>query len=273
MVTPAPSFRSDQPLKILARVRPLLLPIILLALAVLLLVGLPRPAAAQARGGSILIWPVAPVIEADARAAALWLENPGTAPVTLQVRIYAWAQTDARNAYAPQDDILGTPPIVTIAPGSKQLVRLTRSGPAPSEVEKPYRVIIDEIPVESAAAPTPGAAISFRMRYSLPLFVLGTPTLARDGKGSKAPPVSPNLSWRVVTDADDRILEVSNRGAVHARLTDALLGTTPLAEGLLGYVLPGETMRWPLPASARTSDAFHASINGAPRAPIHPQPD
>ena len=244
----------------------------LLLAALVLMIFTPGPLSAQ-QPGAVLIWPVNPVIEADKQAAALWLENPGKTPVTLQVRIYAWAQTGGKNVYADQQAIIGTPPIVTIAPGSKQLVRLTRSGPAPSEVEKPYRVIIDEIPVESAAAPTPGAAISFRMRYSLPLFVLGTPTLARDGRGSKAPPVLPDLSWRVVTDADDSTLEVSNRGAVHARLTDALLGTTPLAEGLLGYVLPGETMRWPLPASARTSDMFHASINGTPRAPIQLQPD
>ncbi|MDO9361880.1 MAG: fimbria/pilus periplasmic chaperone [Sphingopyxis sp.] len=244
----------------------------LLLAALVLMIFTPGPASAQ-QLGAVLIWPVNPVIEADKQASALWLENPGKTPVTLQVRIYAWAQTGGKNVYADQQTIIGTPPIVTIAPGSKQLVRLTRSGAAPSEVEKPYRVIIDEIPVESAAAPTPGAAISFRMRYSLPLFVLGGPTLARDGKGSKALPVSPDLSWRVVTESDDRILEVSNRGVVHARLTDALLGTTPLAEGLLGYVLPGETMRWPLPASARTADAFEASVNGAPRAPINPQPD
>jgi fimbrial chaperone protein len=241
MVTPAPSFRSDQPLKILARVRTLILPIILLALAVLLLVGLPRPAAAQAQGGSILIWPVAPVIEADARAAALWLENPGTAPVTLQVRIYAWAQTDARNAYAPQDDILGTPPIVTIAPGEKQLIRLTRTRDVPAAREAAYRVVVDEIPAARPVADA-GAAVSFRMRYSLPLFAYGPGLASPDAlakraltrKGAKRasseggaalpqsgpPEPGPTLDWRTGTDADGRYLEIRNRGTLHARLTD-----------------------------------------------------
>lgn len=244
----------------------------LLGVALLLIVLSPAPASAQ-QPGAVLIWPVNPVIEADKQAAALWLENPGKVAVTLQVRVYAWAQTGGKNLYADQQVVIGTPPIMTIAPGSKQLVRLTRTGPAPSDVEKPYRVIIDEIPVESAETPTPGAAISFRMRYSLPLFVLGSPTLARDGKGAKASPAAPDLRWRVVTDGGERVLEVRNGGAIHARLTDAGFGEVPLAEGLLGYVLPGEAMRWPLPVGVRTDDAFRASINGAPRASIVRQPD
>ena len=244
----------------------------LLMMALCLIVIAPAPASAQ-QPGAVLIWPVNPVIEPDKQATALWLENPGKTPVTLQVRIYAWAQTGGKNVYADQQAVIGTPPIMTIAPGTKQLVRLTRSGPAPAEAEKPYRVIIDEIPVENAAAPTPGAAISFRMRYSLPLFILGSASIARDGKGGKALPANPDLVWRVVTDGGERVLEVRNRGPVHARLTDAMLGATPIAEGLLGYVLPGEAMRWPLPAEARTGDAFHASVNGAARGPIPPQPD
>ena len=76
--------------------------------------------------GSILLWPVNPVIEGDARAAALWLENPGELPITLQVQIYSWIQEDGRNVYANQEEILGSPPIVSIQPGERQLVRLTR---------------------------------------------------------------------------------------------------------------------------------------------------
>ena len=106
----------------------------LLFFALMLLVIAPPPAAAQ-QPGSILIWPINPVIEGDDRAAALWLENPGKAPVTLQVRVYAWAQLDGRDAYAPQDEVLGTPPIVSIQPGERQLIRLTRTTPPPTVAE------------------------------------------------------------------------------------------------------------------------------------------
>jgi fimbrial chaperone protein len=254
-----------------------LMPILLLILAIVLLVAEARPAAAQA--GSILIWPVDPVIEADARATALWLENPGKAPITLQVRIYAWSQDGGKNGYAPQDTILGTPPIVSIAPGAKQLVRLTRTTPALAGREQAFRVVVDEIPTASPAA-TSGAAVSFRMRYSLPLFSYGT-GMAR-GVAANAGTIGqlPNLTWRIIGSGGERQLEVHNSGAVHARLTDVAFSRAAsadddavLAKGLLGYVLPGATMRWPLPPGTTSANALIAAVNGAPRARLERLPD
>ncbi|SEH12509.1 fimbrial chaperone protein [Sphingopyxis sp. YR583] len=232
----------------------------LLFVALLLLIISPSAGAQQP--GSVLIWPVNPVIEADKKAAALWLENPGKSSVTLQVRVYAWEQTDGKNVYAAQDAVVGTPPIVTIAPGTKQLVRLTRMGAIPASAETPYRIIIDEVPVEAREPAAPGAGISFRMRYSVPLFVAG----AVPAKNAPAP--MPKLVWRVVAEGGSRFVEVRNDGPVHARLTEAVIdGTMPLGEGLLGYVLAGRMMRWPLPDRA-TPTSLRAAVNGLPSTPI-----
>lgn len=222
---------------------------------------LPFPGAAQ-QTGSVLIWPVNPVIETDKRAAALWLENPGKTPVSLQVRIYAWDQVGGKNVYASQEEVVGTPPIVTIAPGAKQLVRLTRMGPVPGKPETPYRIIVDEIPAPATAGSAAGAAISFRMRYSIPLFVIGT----GDGRSADLP--RPKLAWRIVKDAGTNFVEIRNDGSVRARLTEAFIdGRTPLGNGLLGYVLPRRVMRWPLPPGV-TGDALSASVNGIPVVPL-----
>lgn len=239
-------------------------------LAMLLLLASPHRAAAQGTGGSILIWPVGPVIEADERAAALWLENPGKAPVTLQVRIYDWAQQDAKNVYAVQDAILGTPPIVTVAPGERQLVRLTRTTTPAAGTENAYRVVIDEIPSARTGLET-GAAVSFRMRYSLPLFVYGAGLTSPDAKKKPArPQPAPALGWTTGQDGAGRYLEIRNRGPLHARLTDVAFaqGAPIAAKGLLGYVLPGATMRWPLASDAPASAILVASVNGAEAAPV-----
>ena len=59
-------------------------------------------------------------------------------------------------------------------------------------------------------------------------------------------------------------IEVRNRGAVHARLTEASLTqgaqSQPLVEGLMGYVLPGATMRWPAPTA--WGQTLRARVNG-----------
>ena len=81
---------------------------------------------------SVLIWPIDPVLEADQKAGALWLENRGTAPANLQVRVFAWRQGDYLEQFQAQRDIIGSPPVAYIAPGQKQLIRLTRTGSSPA---------------------------------------------------------------------------------------------------------------------------------------------
>jgi fimbrial chaperone protein len=226
-----------------------------LALAALL------PAPAFAQSGPILIWPVNPTIQPDARSTALWLENPGKAPIQLQVRVFAWQQSGEGDAYAAQTDVIGTPPMVTIAPGSKQLVRLTRTQPAPARSEQAFRVIVDEIPLPGATSSADSAArIQFRMRYAIPLFSYGAGYAEPDRKAS---PSAQSLAWRIVGEGHARFLEIRNTGATHARLVDAAFDADakPFAPGLLGYVLAGSTMRWALPDGAGAG-ALRISVNG-----------
>lgn len=275
--SPEPNPRPGRPVPLASEFRRIIIPLALMLLALAALLVVPHPANAQANGGAILIWPVGPVIETDDRAAALWLENPGKAPVTLQVRIYVWAQADGKNVYAAQDAIIGTPPIVTIAPGEKQLVRLTRTLPTPNATEAAYRVVVDEIP-----APRPtgeaGAAVSFRMRYSIPLFAYGGGLASPEAQKKRKPApdravAAPALDWRIAETSEGRFLEIRNRGPIHARLTEVDYGAsgtetveTGPTKGLFGYVLAGQTMRWPLATSRVTAVA--AAVNGAPAAPI-----
>lgn len=234
---------------------------------------LPIAASAAEAPGSVLIWPVNPVIEGEDRATALWLENPGTTPVTLQVAIYSWAQLDGKNAYAIQQDIVASPPIITVLPGSKQLVRLSRITQPPTQTERPYRVIVDEIPVDIAdkSEPRPAAAISFRMRYSLPLFSYAVGAGAKAIAKSKVAPPAPKLRWSIAEDGEGNLIEIGNDGPVHARLTDVSFAGQTLSAGLLGYALPGSSMQWRLASKTPLTGDLVASVNGAPAIAIAPQ--
>ncbi|MDL5593974.1 molecular chaperone [Bacillus subtilis] len=220
---------------------------------------------------SVLIWPIDPVLEADQQASALWLENRGSETANLQIRVFGWSQNGYQEQYQNQRDVIGSPPVAKIEPGQKQLVRLTRTKDVPPGQELAYRIIIDEIPSAQppvADAGKTAAAIRFQMRYSVPLFAYGAglwskedTTRQRDPKGIGLP----QLSWRMVSVDGKPYVEVRNQGAVHARLTDVALKqggqSKPLAEGLLGYVLPGAVMRWPAPGS--TTGELAGRINGA----------
>jgi fimbrial chaperone protein len=190
---------------------------------------------------AIVLWPTDPRIGAGEQATALWLENRGSEPVTLQVRTYGWDQATGDDRHAATTTIVSSPPIAQVAPGERQLVRIIRRGPA-QPGEQAYRLLIDELP---RPAPTADAMVAARlnvqMRYSLPLFAYGPGDAA----------LSARIVSRIRLVDGRRWIEIRNNGSRHARLNDLRAGAPDgmrtILPGLLGYVLPGATMRWPLP--------------------------
>lgn len=209
--------------------------------------------AAQA-ASSILIWPINPLIEADRqKSAALWLENRGQEPVDLQVRVLAWEQQGFEDHLTPQRQVVGSPPMATVQPGKRQLIRLVNLEPPGAGTLRTYRVLVDEV---LPPQPRPSQlGVQFQMRYSVPLFVVGPGAYLDDG-AREAPgqgqALAPDLRYRIVTGSDGTFLYLRNIGPAPARLSQVDLlrdnGRQPLAEGLLGYVLPDAQMRWLLPA-------------------------
>ncbi|MFP9228536.1 molecular chaperone [Pectobacterium cacticida] len=207
---------------------------------------------------SILVWPIYQVIEADENSSALWLENKGSTSVGLQIRIMSWKQSDFRDRYAEQNNVIATPPFMTLEPGKRNMIRLIRVTPTPANTERAYRIIIDEI-ASPYQQDTPQMGLQFQMRYLLPLFLDGQGIWTHprpEKQRANAEPTLPVLSWRIGVEGGKNYLYVRNRGAVHARLSNVYWSRdqagqgnrTTLTDGFLGYVLPGQEMRWPLPA-------------------------
>lgn len=229
--------------------------------------------AGQVRSSSsVLIWPIDPVIEHDERATALWLENRGDAPAQMQLRVFEWQQVDLENRYEAGNDVVGSPPMIRIEPGERQLIRLTRTVDVPPGTERAFRVIIDEIPTPEPETEDEqvSVGIKFQMRYSIPLFVYGDGLWTKDRHDRRRDPddaAQPSLSWRIQTHEGKPHVEIHNAGKVHARLTEVAFqrqdASVPISEGLLGYVLPGNTMRWPLPENNVTNAELVAKINGS----------
>lgn len=219
----------------------------------LLVVFVVNPALAQS--ATLLLWPIQQVIEADRSGSALWIENRGKHEANVQIRVFSWDQSEYADTYSAQQQVVASPQFATVAPGNRQLVRLMRMSPVAAGQERAFRVIIDDIPrndAESSSADSVG--LKFQMRYSLPLFLDGAGVWTKpDPQRTRAPEsaTQPVLTWHVASEGDKRYLHVKNAGAVHARLAKVQWlakdgSSKELSAGLLGYVLAGRQMRWPL---------------------------
>lgn len=111
------------------------------------LLGATALAAGQAQAAAtILLWPIDPWLSAEARATELWIQNQGNSATTMQVRIVRWKQEGGYERYTAQQDVVASPPIVTIAKGSKQLIRLIKQGTIPSGLSRPTALLWMKFP-------------------------------------------------------------------------------------------------------------------------------
>lgn len=212
----------------------------------------------QARAAAVVLWPVDPTIAAGQTATALWVENRGNQPVTLQVRSLGWSQAGNEDQYARQDEVVTSPPIANVAPGQRQLIRILRRDAGTTPAEHSYRLLIDELPppVDPSKPNVASAQLAVQMRYSIPLFTY-------DGEVA----AMPTLRARLVVIDGKRYAEIANLGQRHARLINLRIQNGArdftVNAGLLGYVLGGSTMRWPVPDGAPISGTIVVNANGA----------
>lgn len=214
--------------------------------------------------GNILIWPIDPYLDAQAKAAELWIQNQSDMPTTMQVRVVGWQQLQGHEKYQQQQDVVASPPIVRIEGGEKQLVRLIKQNVVPPGQEQAYRIVVDEIP-QPVDEHKPQMGLKLQMRYSIPLFSYGPGMETERAASNHANTEPAKLSWQVKNENGQPTLQITNRGNVHVRLSNVSLhqGSQKrvLTDGLMGYVLPNSQRDWPLPASFNRPDQMSATIN------------
>ena len=222
----------------------------------LLILLLASAAMRPAHAANLQISPVSISLRANQTAAGVTLQNFGDKPLHGQVRVFVWDQKNGEDVLTPTNDVVASPPIMEVAPGTTQTVRLVRRNAAPGAQEQTYRILIDEIPSADAAA----SGVAIRLQYSVPVFVLP----AQDS-------AAPRLAWSLKKLDAAWFLEARNDGALHAQVgATTLRGANGkefvLGKGLLGYALPGRTRRWRLPDGATALAAagqvtVHTTVN------------
>lgn len=205
-----------------------------------------------AAASGLQVAPVTLTLQHNQRAEGIWLSNSGDSPINAQVRVFHWSQSGYNDQLSSSQGLVISPPMLNIPPRGRQLIRVIRTGP-PMKVEDAYRLSINELPPSTLKK----NSLQFVLHYSVPVFIQppgATDTFAK-------------LQWQVDRTSGRTWLQVNNQGDGHAQLSEVTLITATgsrknITPGLLGYVLPGSTMRWPIPASAGQGEKLEVTVNG-----------
>jgi len=199
-------------------------------------------AAGPAWAQALSVEPVTIHLASGQMADVLTVTNQTDTPSSFQVRAFAWSAPTDQDQLTPTDAIILSPPLGTIAPGARQLIRLVLRQ-APQNGEATYRIWLDQIP-----APAAPGAIRIALRLSIPIFA--------------EPPgrVLPDLHWRLEKTGAGADLVVRNNGNRHQTVRNLRLtapdGTMLRIEGAPSpYILAAETRHWHVgfPAEQATS--------------------
>ncbi|MGA9855433.1 MAG: fimbria/pilus periplasmic chaperone [Gammaproteobacteria bacterium] len=187
-----------------------------------------------AQATSFQVSPVRMTLSAHRSTDVLRVTNNSDTPTVVQLQIVAWSQKDGEDVYTSSRNLLATPPIFTVAPGSQQVVRVgTRTKPDTRQ-ETCYRLFLTEVP----PAPTPGfRGLQIALRMGIPVFV--EPSI--DTK--------PTLQWSIKQLSPTELrLSAVNTGTAHAQVLKWVLRSSDqskvLAQTTGSYVLPGSNHTW-----------------------------
>ena len=122
------------------------------------------------------VTPIRIFMAARDRAVAITVVNEGDEEVVIQADLYSWKQKPGgEDDLVLTEDMILSPPILKLAPKSRQVVRLARLTAPPAADQMTYRMILREIP--EARPATKEVTIQIALAFSLPVFI--TPPRAK----------------------------------------------------------------------------------------------
>jgi fimbrial chaperone protein len=194
-----------------------------------------------ARAGSLQVEPVLVDVTAPGAASTVTLRNEGAAPINAQIRVFRWSLVDGQEKLAPTDDVVASPPSVTLTPKGEYVARIVRVSKKPVTGEESYRLLIDQLPDLSQQKT---GTVNLLVRYSIPVF-FGAPEKK-----------SPAVSWSLAIKGDKITLTARNNGERRLRISALSLRDTngksiSFGTGLAGYALGQSAKTWTAPGSAR----------------------
>ncbi len=187
--------------------------------------------AGQALAGSFTVTPVRIFMTPRDRAVALTIVNEADDKLVLQTEVFRWGQDATRETMTETEDVVVVPPILTIPPKGRQVVRLATVRPNTSASEVTYRLLVREVVEAAKPKSDDEVQVPIALTLSLPIFI--TPPRAKR-----------DVVCDVLSELRDGnpSLRCENKGTAYAQIrrVEVTRGEAQLAELDVGVsILPG----------------------------------
>lgn len=212
----------------------------------LLLIGAVWPVLC-ANSQGLTIAPIMIHAPASGGSVSMAISSTMPEPVTIQVRVFEWSQTDGEDRLSPSHSVRFAPEIFALSPGQAQTVRFlvpdTKGAGA-------WRVVVDELPSAGSAGTAEGySQLNIRLRHVLAMFAQ-----------------SAGVPSQLEAHLDEDALWLINPGPgwlkLHSlKLVDAQEVAVADAGPGLVYVLPGASVRVSKPEEEAELHALKYSVD------------
>lgn len=186
------------------------------------------------RAAELDIYPVMVKLSPARIRDSVTLSNNAETPTVIEARIFRWTQTATGDQLVETNEAITAPPVFTLQPRARQVVRIGLRREPESKDELYYRLILSEVLGGTGEVGT----IAVALRLSLPVFY--TP-----------PDVKAEARWSVSPMAGGKIrVALRNAGNAHLKVSEVTVALPsdpemPLAVSKgFKYVLPGVTRAW-----------------------------
>jgi len=189
--------------------------------------------------GNFAINPLRATLSANQKVSSFTVINRSDTPTTIQLETVSWSQDkDGKDVLVATGDLLANPPIFTIPPQGKQIIRVGLRRPITEAQEVTYRLLLNETP---PALKPDFMGVNFAVRMSVPLFVLPKNSVAA------------KMQWSLAKNEQGLLLNSENWGTAHSQVIGITLkdqsDSTLYKQLISSYLLPQQKRQWLLPIS------------------------
>jgi P pilus assembly chaperone PapD len=127
---------------------------------------LPLAFASGVAAATLRVAPISVELKGGASASSVRVWNDDKTPVRVQARVFRSLEKNGKAVLEPTRDVVASPPMATLKPGTENLIRIVRVSKKPVDHKETYRLVIDQLP--DAAQVKPGT-VKILVRHAIPV--------------------------------------------------------------------------------------------------------